>query len=174
MMKKWRYFVRFVSGTKPDKENFPMRNRLIGIVRCGDHHRVKSPRRFYHQQQEFANDFNKDVFALPGNVTESLSEGCNKLIKQNKAHFIRVSWWCRLHHAMGWVGYKKKTSSKQLFVEMNESESALYDLLKSEKKWLLIEFPIPWRKHHQKHLLYYWNGIQRIGKTTSRKKFILA
>jgi len=35
---------------------------------------------------DIANSYNKDVFALPGRVTDKKSEGCNWLIRENKAH----------------------------------------------------------------------------------------
>ena len=34
---------------------------------------------------ELANSYNKDVFALPGKVTDAKSAGCNCLIQDNKA-----------------------------------------------------------------------------------------
>ena len=32
---------------------------------------------------DIANSYNKDVFAIPGNIGSQYSEGCNKLIKTN-------------------------------------------------------------------------------------------
>lgn len=37
---------------------------------------------------ELANGYNKDVFAIPGKTTDIKSEGCNYLIKNNKAPLI--------------------------------------------------------------------------------------
>ena len=34
---------------------------------------------------EMANSYNRDVFAVPGRITDSKSAGCNHLIKNNKA-----------------------------------------------------------------------------------------
>lgn len=36
----------------------------------------------------FANDYNRDVFAVPGKSTDNMSKGCNYLIKTNQAHLI--------------------------------------------------------------------------------------
>ena len=37
---------------------------------------------------EIANGYNREVMAVPGSVFSNLSEGCNELIKKNKAHLL--------------------------------------------------------------------------------------
>ena len=37
---------------------------------------------------EIENSYNRDVFALPGDIGKRFSEGCNNLIKVNKAHLL--------------------------------------------------------------------------------------
>jgi DNA processing protein len=37
---------------------------------------------------ELANDYSRDVFAYPGDIGRQTSEGCNLLIKKQKAHLI--------------------------------------------------------------------------------------
>ena len=44
---------------------------------------------------DIANSYNREVFAVPGRATDSLSKGCNELIKIQKAQlfqkeFLRV------------------------------------------------------------------------------------
>jgi DNA processing protein len=75
-------------GTKPDAHNFPARNRIVAglcdaviIVEAA----VKGGALI---TAEIANSYNKDVFAFPGNIGQSSSEGCNNLIKTNKAFLI--------------------------------------------------------------------------------------
>ncbi|MCI0751565.1 MAG: DNA-processing protein DprA [Flammeovirgaceae bacterium] len=75
-------------GTKPDAHNFPARNRIIAglcdalvVVEAA----VKGGALI---TAEIANSYNKDVFAFPGNIGQSTSEGCNNLIKSNKAHLL--------------------------------------------------------------------------------------
>ena len=73
-------------GTKPEKYFFPARNRIIAgcsdvvlIIEAGD----KSGTLITAM---CANDYDRDVFAIPGDINKNTSLGCNKLIKKNIAH----------------------------------------------------------------------------------------
>lgn len=75
-----------VFGTKPDAHNFPARNRIIAGM-CDALIVVEAAEKGGALiTADIANSYNKDVFALPGNIGITYSEGCNKLIKMNKAH----------------------------------------------------------------------------------------
>ncbi|NBW34887.1 MAG: DNA-protecting protein DprA [Cytophagia bacterium] len=75
-------------GAKPDAHNFPLRNRIIAGL-CDALIVVEAAEKGGALiTAEIANSYNKDVFAFPGNVGETHSEGCNTLIKNNKAHLI--------------------------------------------------------------------------------------
>ena len=77
--------TEFRSKSKPDKHNFPTRNRVVAgmsdatiVIETG----IKGGSMI---TAELANNYNKDVFAFPGKVTDTKSAGCNYLIKNNKA-----------------------------------------------------------------------------------------
>lgn len=73
-------------GTKPDAHNFPARNRIIAGL-CDALIIVEAAERGGALiTADIANSYHKDVFAVPGNVGNVFSEGCNQLIKTNKAH----------------------------------------------------------------------------------------
>ncbi|MCU0432246.1 MAG: DNA-processing protein DprA [Bacteroidia bacterium] len=78
----------FPSQTKPDRENFPMRNRIVAglsdaviVVESG----VTGGSLI---TTEFANNYNRDVFAFPGRANDEKSAGCLRLIKGHKAALI--------------------------------------------------------------------------------------
>jgi DNA processing protein len=73
-------------GTKPDAHNFPARNRIIAGL-CDALIVVEAAEKGGALiTAEIANTYNKDVFAVPGSIGETYSEGCNKLIRTNKAN----------------------------------------------------------------------------------------
>ncbi len=75
-------------GTKPDAHNFPARNRIIAGM-CDALIVVEAAEKGGALiTAEIANTYNKDVFAIPGNLGHTYSEGCNKLIKINKANLL--------------------------------------------------------------------------------------
>ncbi len=125
--------TEFTSGTLPDKENFPMRNRIIAAI--SDAVVVIESKRKGGSiiTAEFGNDYNRDVFALPGSVTEERSEGCNKLIKQNKAHLIESA--ADIAYIMRWEELDaQKVIQQQLFVELTEDESRMIGMIRDAKE----------------------------------------
>ncbi|WP_300673771.1 DNA-processing protein DprA [Soonwooa sp.] len=78
----------YTSKSKPDREHFLQRNRIIAGLsqQC-----IIVESAFgggSMNTANFANDYNRDVFALPGKLTDKYSQGCNLLISQNKAQII--------------------------------------------------------------------------------------
>lgn len=121
--------TEFTTGTRPDRENFPMRNRIIAAL--SDAVVVVESKRKGGSiiTAEFANDYNKDVFAIPGPVNNELSEGCNKLIKQNKAHLLESA--ADIAYIMRWEEIDAgKVVQKQLFVELDDMETRLVSVLR--------------------------------------------
>lgn len=78
----------FNSSQKPDRENFIQRNRIIAGLSEAT---VVVETAFGGgsvSTANFANHYNREVYALPGKITDKYSQGCNQLIAQNKARTI--------------------------------------------------------------------------------------
>jgi DNA processing protein len=75
-------------GTKPDAHHFPARNRIIAGLSDAIVVVEAAERGGALITVDIANSYNKEVFAFPGNIGRSFSEGCNNLIKSNRAHLI--------------------------------------------------------------------------------------
>ena len=75
-------------------------------------------------------DYNRDVFAVPGRSIDTKSEGCNKLIKDNKATLLDDP--AQFIDTMGWNDdseTKKKTVQAQLFINFKEDEKRILNCL---------------------------------------------
>ncbi|MEO7264215.1 MAG: DNA-processing protein DprA [Ferruginibacter sp.] len=120
--------TEFMSNTTPDKQNFPKRNRIVAGM-CDALIVIESGLRGGSLiTAELANSYNKDVFAIPGRTTDSKSEGCNYLVKNNKA--ILITNADDFLQAMNWNTEKKeKKKQRELFIELTEDEKKITDIL---------------------------------------------
>lgn len=119
----------FSYNAKPARENFPMRNRIIAAISDVIIVVESKSKGGSLITAEFGNAYNKDVFAVPGRVTEEFSVGCNKLIKQNKAHLIESA--ADIAYIMRWDEIDtNKYIQKQLFVELDEQEKIAFDIIR--------------------------------------------
>jgi DNA processing protein len=129
MLKHGGLLTDYMSGTNPDAVNFPKRNRIVAGL-CDALVIVESKRTGGSLiTGTIANSYNKDVFAFPGRAGDPLAEGCNGLIKKNRAALIENAE--DLLYAMQWQREEgKKSASKQvpLMLNLTEEERAITDL----------------------------------------------
>jgi DNA processing protein len=124
--------TEFKSFDPFDKENFPKRNRIVAGL-CDATIVVESAVKGGALiTAEIANSYNRDVFALPGRVGDSYSEGCNYFIKTNKANLVECA--SDVAYLMGWQDKTSITpiTQRQLFIELDENERIIVELLKAE------------------------------------------
>lgn len=125
--------TEFMSQTNPDRENFPKRNRIVAgmidalIV-------VESAKKGGALiTADIANSYSRDVFAVPGRVGDPYSEGCNFLIRTNRAAMIEDIQ--NLRYIMGWDRKEKITSAQtRLFRDFSADEQILIDLFNDKKE----------------------------------------
>lgn len=122
----------FLPGTKPDRENFPMRNRIVaGMTDATIVVESKNTGGSLITAQ-LANDYNRDVFAVPGNIGQIYSRGCNELIKAQKAHLITS---CQdFLTIMDWNKKENKAIQINLFQDLSSEERNIVEIIQAKKE----------------------------------------
>lgn len=141
------FMTEFWSSSNPDKENFVKRNRIVAGISEATIVIESAERGGSLITANMANDYNRDVFAVPGRTTDKYSAGCNNLIKTQKANVLTSA--ADLVYMLNWdIKEEPKAVQKQLFVSLDNDEQKIYDyLLKTGKELMDIialecEFPI--------------------------------
>ena len=140
MLENGGLLSEYPSGTIPDRENFPQRNRVVAgiadatiVIEAG----IKGGALI---TAEIANSYNRDVFAFPGRVGDDYSEGCNFLIRNNKAALLTCA--ADLAYSLGWEeGDSTKPVIEQFMlpIDLLPDEQMIYDILKGYSKPLAID-----------------------------------
>jgi len=117
--------------TRPEKEFFPMRNRIVAGL-CKALVVVETPKRGGSMiTAQLANTYHKDVFAVPGRWQDTQSKGCNHLIKSHQAALIESA--DDIAYVLGWEQASKVNGLQQeLFSKLSEEEKIIVDLLRAQ------------------------------------------
>jgi DNA processing protein len=128
----------FFSGTKPDKHNFPLRNRIVAGLSDATVVVETNIKGGSMITAKLADAYNRDVFAVPGRTNDKASSGCNHLIKYNKAILLTDAQ--ELLEVLGWTEKKKERvkQQKELFIELSAEEKQIIQLLQ-EKEMVHID-----------------------------------
>lgn len=147
MEKNGGFLTEFWSSSEPEKENFVKRNRIVAglseatiVIESGEKGGSLIT-------ANMANDYNRDVFAVPGRTTDKYSQGCNNLIKMQKANLLTCA--ADLVYMLNWdLETTSKSVQKQLFVTLEANEQKIYEYLQKQGKQLLdvialeCDFPV--------------------------------
>ncbi|QEC66942.1 DNA-protecting protein DprA [Panacibacter ginsenosidivorans] len=129
MLQQGGLLTEFIKQTKPDKHNFPKRNRIVAGMADATIVVETAIKGGSMITAELAHNYNRDVFALPGKTTDSKSAGCNYLIKQKHATLLTDAQ--QLIEMLGWQKKKAKAKAqKELFIDLSADERVIVDLLK--------------------------------------------
>ena len=128
------FMTEFWSTSNPDRENFVKRNRIVAGISEATLVIESAEKGGSLLTATMANDYDRDVFAVPGRTTDKYSQGCNYLIKSNKAQILTNA--CDVIYHLNWDIRKStaKTIQKQLFVSLDTDEQLIYDYLQKRSK----------------------------------------
>ena len=80
--------TEYLTGTQPERRNFLARNRIIAGLADAVLVAESKDRGGSLVTASIALDYGRDVYAFPGRVGDNRSEGCNRLIRLNRAGLI--------------------------------------------------------------------------------------
>jgi len=114
-------------GISPQKSFFPRRNRIIAGISDATIVVESNKKGGAMITARMANDYNRDVFAFPGEVENPHKAGCNKLIQENKAHLITsCSDFLRF---MNWDNNLIKKETKKKTEKLNNMEERVFKII---------------------------------------------
>lgn len=129
MLSEGGLLTDYISGTNPDRQNFPSRNRIVAgisdaviVIESG----VKGGALI---TADIANSYNRDVFAIPGRNTDPPSAGCNLAISENRAGILLGG--NHLISVMGWDEKKSRSQRQQeIFINLSAEEERIVNIIR--------------------------------------------
>ncbi len=132
--------TEFPSGTKPDRENFPKRNRIVAGMSDATLVMETKIKGGSMITATLANSYNRDVYAVPGNIGQVCSEGCNYLIRTHRAAILDSV--DEFLEAMNWTDKESTTTPPrqlQLLTDLEPDEEAIAQLLQEHNQLAIDE-----------------------------------
>jgi DNA processing protein len=141
MTEKGALITEFTTDVKPDRENFPMRNRIVAGMADATIVIESGASGGSMITADLANGYSRDVFAIPGRIGDERSIGCNRLIKSHRASLLESVK--DLEYIMGWQAKPdKKSVQKKIFVDLHPNEERIVSILREKGKTQIDELSL--------------------------------
>jgi len=136
MLKDGGIVSEFPTGSEIGRWTFVSRNRIIAGLSDATVVVESASKGGSLITAGLANSYNRDVFALPGKNIDFFSEGCNRLIRDNKAALIEDL--NDLERFMSWEkkDVLKDAVQKDLFITFSPEEEKLCRVLSDKKLYI--------------------------------------
>ncbi|MBR1480523.1 MAG: DNA-processing protein DprA [Paludibacteraceae bacterium] len=126
--------TEYPSGTTPLQGNFVARNRIVAGLSDAVLVVESKARGGALITASMANDYDREVLAVPGRPSDMCSEGCNRLIRDNKAHLVgsaedilSVLMWSETPQR----AHAVQTSLVEMSMSLSETGRRLLELLRT-------------------------------------------
>ena len=129
IMENGGLLTEYTSTKGPDREHFPARNKIVAALSDALAVVESAKKGGSLITAKFANTYLKRVFAVPGRVYDTMSEGCNQLIKNNQADIAEGA--DDIAKAMHWKAQSKLANIQtNLFIELDDREKQIIGVIK--------------------------------------------
>ena len=159
--------TEYPSGTKPDAFNFVARNRIIAGLADAVVVAESKQKGGSLITAQMACDYNRDLFAFPGRPTDESAQGCNMLIRNQKAQLIQSA--DDLIYSMQWETATAKkqpvqTEISDLFGTLSPTQRTLIDKLHDQEdgmhiNMVVLETQIPYSQASADLMLLEMQGF---------------
>lgn len=143
------WISEYPPGTKPEAHNFPSRNRIIAGMSEALIVVEAASKGGALITANIAYSYNREVFAVPGDLEHQYSEGCNALIRSQKANIY--TGIKDLEYLLGWE--KGMEKPKKQLVDLNsysEPERKIMSVLDEFKSGLHLD-ELSWKAQISVH-----------------------
>lgn len=140
MIENGGLITEFMTLTKPLPHNFPRRNRIIAGL-CDAVICIEAAKKGGALlTSDLANQYDREVFAVPGRIGDHYSEGCNYLIRTQRANILHNI--NDIPHLMNWddgvqlelFQGKKESKYNNAISKLSKNEKLIYDFIYNEKQ----------------------------------------
>lgn len=130
MLQHGGLLTEFMSQSTAEKINFVSRNRIVAGMADAVLVVESAEKGGSLISAGLAEDYGRDVFAVPGRINDPSSAGCNLLIRDNRASLIQHAEEFAVN--MGWKAKKDENLpiQRELFPELSDEEKIVYQALK--------------------------------------------
>lgn len=131
--------TEYTTGTEPERFNFVARNRIVAGMADAVVVVESKARGGSLITAQMAQDYNRDIFTVPGRPDDVCSAGCNQLIKQQKAQLIENA--ADLLSAMRWEEQTKQprqTTMMEMLYDLTPTQQQLINLLRDAENGMHI------------------------------------
>ncbi len=131
MLQQGGLLSEYFSKSKPDRGNFPSRNRIVAGMADATVVIETDIRGGSMITADLAFSYNRDVFCFPGRSIDPKSAGCNLLIKKLRAQLVTSAEDIAME--LGWKQITRpKPVQKELFMELNSEEQHIVAALREK------------------------------------------
>lgn len=156
--------TEYTTGTEPERHNFVARNRIVAGLADAVVVVESKAKGGSLITAQMAVDYSRDVFALPGRFNDSNAEGCNNLIKTQRAQLITSAE--DVVRAMQWQIEDKQPMQMSMLdmFDLTELQRTIVSkLAESEDGWhvnqLVMELQLPYNEVAAELMMMELNGV---------------